>query len=352
MRIYNLLVIFVLSAIVTSCGNGKDISKSFSIALDKPAQTLINGESLNISLKSKGDIEIDSVTYYLDDFKLGHKKDNSPLQTEVKSSKLGTKELKAEIFVGGKSAIINTTLTFVSSQTPSLYTYEIINTYPHNTESYTQGLEFHNDTLYESVGEYGHSALLKTDLATGAILNRIDLDKSFFAEGLTIINSKIIQLTWQSNQGFIYDLNTFKKEGTFQYSKSKEGWGLCNDGQKIYKSDGTEKIWILDSKTLAEQDYIQVVDSKKLRSKFNELEWVDGKIYANSYQFDSISIINPETGAIEGVVDLRPLKKEIKTIKDTGNEVLNGIAYNQNTNKLYVTGKHWDKLFEIRILKK
>ena len=352
MRIYNLLALFVLSVITWSCGNGKDLSKSFSINTDKPAQTLINGESLAINLKSKGTIEVDSVVYYLDNTRLGSKKDLSSLTTPISSVKLGSKELKAEVFAEGKSAFITMPVTFVSKEAPALYTFEVVDTYPHNVESYTQGLEFYQDTLYESVGEYGHSGLLKTDLKTGAILERIDLDKSVFAEGLTIIDSKIIQLTWKSNQGFIYDLSTFKKEGSFQYNKSKEGWGLCNDGKTIYKSDGTEKIWMLDPKNLNELDYIQVVDSKKIRSKFNELEWVNGKIYANSYQFDSISIINPETGAIEGVVDLRSLKNEVKSIKDNGNEVLNGIAYNAATDKLYVTGKHWDTIFEIKIIKK
>ena len=352
MRFYNPLVIFVLSLIAISCGNGKDLSKSFSLTLDKPAESLTNGQTLSISLKPKGSVKPDSITYFLNDQKIGHKTDLSPIETTLNVSKLGTQNLKAEVFLEGKSALITTPLVVVAPEAPTLYTYEILNTFPHNAESYTQGLEFHGDTLYESVGEYGHSALLKTDLKTGTILNRIDLDKSVFAEGLTIINSKILQLTWKSNQGFVYDLNSFKKESTFQYAKSKEGWGLCNDGTTIYKSDGTDKIWFLDPETFAEQEYIEVVDSKKLRSKFNELEWVNGKIYANSYQFDSISIINPETGAIEGVVDLRPLKKEISTIKDTGNEVLNGIAYNAGTDKLYVTGKHWDKLFEIRIIKK
>lgn len=189
-------------------------------------------------------------------------------------------------------------------------------------------------------------------MQSGEILNRIELENSYFAEGLTILNDKLIQLTWREKTGFIYDLDTFKKTGSFQYNQSKEGWGLCNDGNQIYKSDGTERIWTLDPETYAETGYFDVVDNKKVRSKFNELEWVDGKIYANSYQFDSITIINPETGAIEGVVDLRPLKKKINSISDNVNEVLNGIAYDANTQKLYVTGKHWDKLFEIRILKK
>ena len=352
MRIYNLLAVFILSLTLLACGNGKDLSKSFKLTLNKAENSLKNGDQVSISLKSKGEIPIDSVIYKLDGAVLGTKTDLSPLEIAFDVTKLGAKNLSAQVYAEGKQATLNSKLTFLASETPTLYTYEIVNTYPHDKSSYTQGLEFHDNILYESVGEYGESGLLKTELETGKILERKDLEKKYFAEGLTVINNQLVQLTWRENVGFVYDLNSFEKTDTFNYGKSKEGWGLCNDGQVIYKSDGTEKIWLLDPETFAEQEYIQVVDSKKLRSKYNELEWVDGKIYANSYQFDSISIINPTTGAIEGVVDLRPLKKEISSITDGDNEVLNGIAYNAATKQLYVTGKHWDKLFEIRLIKK
>ncbi|PHQ29139.1 glutaminyl-peptide cyclotransferase [Leeuwenhoekiella nanhaiensis] len=352
MRISNLLVFFMLSTLLLSCGNGKDLNKSFSIVVDKPVESLKNGESLSISLKPKGDAVLDSVVYQLDNTRIGSQPGLDAISYTLNEQKLGKKQLQATLYAGDKTAVLTETITLLASETPVLYTYEIVNTFPHDTQSYTQGLEFHNDTLYESVGEYGESALLKTNLQSGKILKRIDLDKTYFAEGLTILNEKLIQLTWREKTGFIYDLNSFSKTGSFQYGQSKEGWGLCNDGQNIYKSDGTEKIWILDPETYAETGYFEVVDNKKVRSKFNELEWVEGKIYANSYQFDSITIINPETGAIEGVVDLRSLKKEIKSIADDANEVLNGIAYDAASQKLYVTGKHWDKLFEIRILKK
>ena len=352
MRISNLLVILSLGIFLVSCGNGKDLTKSFSIVVDKPLESLKNGENITISLKPKGDIVLDSVVYQLDNTRIGSQPGLEALSYTLNEQKLGKKQLQATLYAGDKTAVLNETLILLSSETPVLYTYEIVNTFPHAKESYTQGLEFHKDSLYESIGEYGKSALLKTDLQSGTILKRIDLDKTYFAEGLTVLNEKLIQLTWREKMGFIYDLDSFKKTGSFQYGQSKEGWGLCNDGKNIYKSDGTEKIWILDPETYAETGYFEVVDNKKVRSKFNELEWVEGKIYANSYQFDSITIINPETGAIEGVVDLRSLKKQIGSITDDANEVLNGIAYDSKNQKLYVTGKHWDKLFEIRIFKK
>ena len=147
-------------------------------------------------------------------------------------------------------------------------------------------------------------------------------------------------------------MEKFEKEGTFTYGESKEGWGLCNDGKTVYKSDGSTKIWLLNPENLTETGHIEVADNKALRSKYNELEWVNGKIYGNTYQNDGISIIDPETGAIEAVIDLRTLKTQVQTGLKEKDEVLNGIAYNPERNTLFVTGKHWNTLFEIKVVKK
>ena len=145
-------------------------------------------------------------------------------------------------------------------------------------------------------------------------------------------------------------MNTFEKTGNFRYGNSKEGWGICNDKQVLYKSDGTEKIWIINPETLVEESYIQAFHNKGKVVGLNELEWVDGKIYANRYQKNGVAIINPTNGAIEGVIDFSPLKKQVK--QHSGLDVLNGIAYNSETKTLFVTGKRWDKLFEVEIVKK
>src|SRR5699024_3294544 len=168
--------------------------------------------------------------------------------------------------------------------------------------------------------------------------------------GITILNGKIYQLTWREGVGFVYDLHSFKKLKTFQYHKSKEGWGLCNDGKVLYKSDGTNKIWILNPKTLEEERYIEPVTEHVLANKVNELEWVNGKIYANTWQKDGVLIINPHTGAVEGVIDFRGLKNKLNQPEKA--EVFNGIAYNEKTGKIYVTGKNWDKIFEVEIIKR
>ena len=237
-----------------------------------------------------------------------------------------------------------------SAEKPNLYTYEILNTYPHDMSAYTQGLEFHEDTLYESTGQRGESSLRKVNYKTGEVIEQVDLDQFYFGEGLTILEDKIYQLTWQSQEGLIYDLDSMEMLEKFAYSESKEGWGLCNDGKQLYKSDGTDKIWILNPNTLEEESYIQPTTNKSILNQVNELEWVEGKIYANTYQKDGVVIINPQTGAVEGVVDFRGLRDKVK--QHSGLDVLNGIAYHKASKRLFVTGKNWDKLFEVEILEK
>src|SRR5690606_23055600 len=211
----------------------------------------------------------------------------------------------------GKEYEISQKLTLLSSVRPKLYTYNILETYPHDIKAYTQGLEFHGDILYESTGQYGQSTLRKTDYKTGEVLQTVKLAPNYFGEGLTILNNKIYQLSWRENTGFIYNLETMEQTGTFVYGKSKEGWGLCNDGKNIYKSDGTDKIWILNPNTLAEKDYIEIFTNTSQIKSVNELEWVDGKILANIYMQGSIAIINPKNGAVEGVIDLTDLKDKV-----------------------------------------
>ena len=204
--------------------------------------------------------------------------------------------------------------------------------------------------MYESTGRRGFSSLRKVDYKTGNVLKKIDLDKTYFGEGITILNDKIYQLTWQNKTGFIYDVNSLKKTGSFQYGESKEGWGLCNDGSKIFKSDGTEKIWFLNSTTLIEEDHIETVTNKSIFNKANELEYVNGKLYANVYQKPSVMIIDAASGAIEGVINFSGLKN--KVTKHDNIDVLNGIAYHPIRETFFVTGKNWDKLFEVKIFKK
>jgi glutamine cyclotransferase len=263
------------------------------------------------------------------------------------SFKLGQHQLSFD-FVSGNETVLSATkkIELYAGVKPKVLAYKLLNTYPHDINAFTQGLEFYKDTLYEGTGLNGESSLRKTDYKTGEIYKKVDLDRHYFGEGVSVLNDKVYQLTWQSGIGFIYNTN-LDKIGDFKYHKSKEGWGLCNDGKVLYKSDGTEKIWQLDPKTLEETDYINVYTDKHKIVRINELEWVDGKIFTNVWQKNALAIINPKTGAVEGIVNLSDLHK--KVTQHPNLDVLNGIAYNPKTKTLFVTGKKWDKMFEIQI---
>ena len=350
MKVYNLLSLFILGFFVISCGNSNQKnSANFSLQIGEKDENIQQGKAVKIQLQQKEAQEIDSVTYFYNGEKI--KVENNSITFNLP---LGKNKLEANIYSEGDKTTLTEEVSVHSNVKPKLYTYEIVNTYPHDSQAFTQGLEFYNDTLYESTGLRGQSTLRKVDLESGKVLKKIDLIDTYFAEGLTIYNNKIYQLTWRSGDGIIYDLNTFEKKEIFNYNESKEGWGLCNDGEKFYKSDGTEKIWILNPETLAEESFIQPATHKTTLTKLNELEWVEGKIYANTWQKDGVVIIDPKTGAVEGLIDFRGLREKLTNNDELvkSNHVLNGIAYNPNNKKLYVTGKNWDKLFEVKIIER
>ncbi|HZH91252.1 MAG TPA: glutaminyl-peptide cyclotransferase [Pyrinomonadaceae bacterium] len=235
----------------------------------------------------------------------------------------------------------------VTSQEPPTYTYKIKNSWPHDRRAYTQGLIFLEGMLWESTGQYGASSLRKVELKTGKVIKQISVPGNYFAEGMTVFNNKVFQLTWQEQKGFIYDPVTFKKQGEFSYTG--EGWGLTHDKESLIMSDGSDQIRFLDPSTLQTTRTVRVTDRGKAVDQLNELEYIDGEIYANIYQTDRIARIEPETGKILGWIDLTGLL----AVKDrTGEEdVLNGIAYDEMGKRIFVTGKMWPKLYEIEIVK-
>ena len=334
------LLLFSLS-IVNFCENKKNLN-NFILLTNKKVFT--PGDMLRVSLKKINKIEYDSIVYY---------KDNKKIDSihEI-GKKLGDKKITVRIFKKNNYKERSLNIRVLSSLTPKLFTYKIVNEYPHDINSYTQGLEFYNNRLFESIGLRGKSALKEIDYKSGKVIRNLPIDDAYFAEGITLLDKKIYQLTWQSKIGFIYDLESFKLIDSFQYKKSIEGWGLCNDGKTIYKSDGSSKIWKINPNTLEEVDFIQVTTNKSIITKINEMEWVNGRIYANTYQFnkDIIIIINPESGTVEGVVDFDGLKQKVKNHPKI--DVLNGIAYNKNSNTIFMTGKNWNKLFELQIVEK
>jgi len=227
-----------------------------------------------------------------------------------------------------------------------IYTYNVVNTYPHDRTAFTQGLVFEDDVLYEGTGQYGYSTLRRVELETGDILQIRELSEQFFGEGITIYGDEIIQLTWQSNIGFVYDKESFELLQEFNYST--EGWGITHDGTRLIMSDGTSTLHFLDPQTFEEIGQLEVLDNDTPIARLNELEYIQGEIYANVWQEDWVVRIAPQTGQVVGWIELRGLL----TAEDRSEpvDVLNGIAYDANTDRLFVTGKLWPKLFEIELI--
>lgn len=339
--VYILLIILGVSCESTP-ENANDL---FSIKIENEKKTYQQEDQLLVSINNKKGKSIEKTAFAIDE-----REKSTENSVVLKNVKLGKRTLYAFITAEGKEYQIEKQIILTASTPPKLYSYKVLEKYPHDINAYTQGLEFKNDTLYESTGQRTKSSLRKTHYKTGEVLKKVMLADTYFGEGLTILNSNIYQLTWQAKTGFIYDLKTLEKTGTFKFNNSKEGWGLCNDGAKIYKSDGTEKIWTLNPKTLAEESFIEIYTHNSKIDNVNELEWVDGKIYANIYQKDAIAIVNPLSGAVEGVINLKGLQNEVT--HHTQLDVLNGIAYKGEPNILYITGKNWDQLFKIEIIEK
>lgn len=224
--------------------------------------------------------------------------------------------------------------------------YKIINTFPHDPQAFTQGLIFHNNFLYETTGIKGHSSLRKVDLSTGSILQKVEFPDDYFFEGLTLWEDKLVNLTWKSKIGFVHDLSTFAPINNFHYET--EGWGLTNDGKHLIMSDGTSTLYFLDPLTFQVVRSVPVTDSGRELVWINELEYVRGEIYANIWQSYKIVRIDPLSGNVLGYIDLSGLLPLIN--KQTRVDVLNGIAYDSETDRLFVTGKWWPFLFEIALV--
>jgi glutaminyl-peptide cyclotransferase len=226
--------------------------------------------------------------------------------------------------------------------------FEVIHVYPHDSTAFTQGLEYHDSSLYEGTGLHGRSALRKEDLETGKVVKELALPFQYFGEGVTVLDERIVQLTWQSHLGFVYDQPTFRLLRNFSYPG--EGWGLANDGRQIYMSDGTAQIRCLDPSSLQELRRFTVHEGERPVEMLNELEWVRGELYANVWQANRIVRIDPREGAVLGWIDLAGLLSPEEEAE--GADVLNGIAYDSTGGRLFVTGKLWPKLFEIKLVRK
>jgi glutamine cyclotransferase len=231
-----------------------------------------------------------------------------------------------------------------SEHGPVNYSYRIVNVYPHDPTAFTEGLVIDNGVLYESTGIRGASSLRRVELETGEVLQSYSLPPQYFGEGITLFDDKIIQLTWQSNKGFVYDEKTFALLQEFSYST--EGWGVTTNGSQLIMSDGSSTLFFLDPETFQKTGQVEVHDNSTVEH-LNELEYIQGKIYANIWLEEKIAIINPQTGQVEGWINMSGLQNMENQDPDN---VLNGIAYDAASGRLFVTGKRWSQLFEIKLV--
>lgn len=227
------------------------------------------------------------------------------------------------------------------------YGVEVVKEYPHDSGAYTQGLFFQDGQLYESTGQYGSSSFRKIDLATGKALEKVDFNRKYFVEGSVILGDELFILTWESRVAFIYDAATLSYKSSYSYPR--EGWGLTTDGEQLIASDGSSRLYFMDNRFKVLRTVDVTLDGRPLRY-LNELEYVDGKIWANVYTTDMIVIIDPSDGKVTATVDCTGLLP--KELRDRNTDVLNGIAYDAGNRKLYLTGKNWKRMYEVRLKEK
>ncbi|MFD0763497.1 glutaminyl-peptide cyclotransferase [Mucilaginibacter lutimaris] len=348
----------IIALLAYSCRTDKK-EDEFTISPDA-GSNYKSGEQIALKIGYGKDVKIDSVVYLLDATRVGAAKDSSAVTVKTDSIALGARVITAKVYQGGKSQDLTTNINLLAPKAPEELGFVVEKVFPHDTSLYTEGLIYDNGGFYESGGGYGEpiggnpvdgpSKLVKTDLATGKILQKQDIDKKYFAEGIVVVGDKVMQLTWKEKVGFVYDRKTLKLLSKFDNNVGLEGWGMTFDGTKIYMDDSTNRIWFLDKNTYQQKGFIDVYDDKGPVNEINELEYIDGKIYANVYHQDYILVINPKTGAVEQKIDLTSLYPEAQ--RNSGADVLNGIAYDKATKRIFITGKKWNKLYQVKFVKK
>jgi len=352
MRNKNILLLTAVAILAFGCSSCDKKNQEAGLSITPEAGTSYKqGQAVSVKLSYPTDTKPDSIVYLVDSTRFASKKDSSAVSLKTDSMVLGPRSITAKLFQGGKSQDISTNIVVLAAKAPEEYTFKIEKVYPHDTSSFTEGLLYQDGYLYESTGEPGHSKLLKVNLETGKAVKLAKLDTQYFGEGSAIIGNKIIMLTYKDPRFlFVFDKNTFKLLNTLPYHVGVEGWGLCFDGKKLYTDDSTNRIFFLDKDTYRQTGFIDVYDDQGRIDSLNELEYIDGKLYANIWEKNIIVIIDPKTGAVTGRIDLTDLYPQNK--RNMNGDVLNGVAYDKATGRIFLTGKYWDKLFQVKFVRK
>ncbi|NPA44590.1 MAG: glutaminyl-peptide cyclotransferase [Chlorobi bacterium] len=307
------------------------------------------GDIISISISGSEISNEDTVTLLINDEEVAKLElNNSKYEWNTKNSKVGRNIIEVELNKNNKLFRKTKNIILLSDITPEEYTYKVKNVYKHDVNAYTQGLFYHDGFLYEATGLKGKSTIRKVKLETGEVIHGFAIPTDVFGEGIVLFDNKIIQISWQAGRGFVYDFETFKVIDEFSYAG--EGWGICTDNKNLFMTNGSAEIKVLETQSYSTIKTLQAYDNEGAVIYLNELEYINGFIYANIYQYEKIVKIDPKTGKVLAYIDLNGILPMNDYTSKT--DVLNGIAYDENTNRIFVTGKNWPKLFEVEFIKK
>ncbi|MGI6478424.1 MAG: glutaminyl-peptide cyclotransferase [Salinivirgaceae bacterium] len=354
------IAIFLFFAIILNACNSQPTSRTdevkttqpkYSVSITKPSRNDVFRieDEISFNFRVSDSIKFDSIKIIINNLDIISFNDINAVKWNSTNAKTGSNHVRFVFHVDTLQISSSTSLRFLAANKPIEYGYKIVNTYPHDTKAYTQGLMFEDGYLYESTGQYNESSLRKIDLKTGKVLKQYDLPDEDFGEGIARYEDKIYLLTWESKKGYVFNLQTF--DLVLEFPISTEGWGLTYDDKHLIRSDGTHILHFISPEQFSEVGTIEVYDHERKITRLNELEYYDNKIWANVYGEDYIVTIDPKSGQVLEKIDLQGLLSE----QDRRNyrvDVLNGIAWDRKNRRLFVTGKLWPKLFEIELVKK
>ncbi|MDC1105672.1 glutaminyl-peptide cyclotransferase [Prolixibacteraceae bacterium] len=349
--LYFLMIITSLLFGNISCKTTSNTRKPVTVLRLQKQSILGKDVSVSIKILPKGG-QIEKASLYVNNVKVKELESFECNETLSKDLfRLGKNSVRVEAQKdNGKTGITRKDLVLFASNAPESLNYRVVKSYDHSPEHFTEGLEFNDGLLYESTGEHGTSFIYKTKYHNGEIVSITPLDKTFFGEGLTLLNGNVFQLTYKKQKAFVYDNKTMKQVGSFSYS-NKEGWGLTNNGKELIMSDGSSTIYFLDPTNFQETRRIHVFSNQREFIHLNELEFVNDYIYANVWTTEDIVKIDSRTGEVVAIISLTGLSRSAQMESKKTIDVMNGIAYNPSDNYLYVTGKYWPKLYKIELLK-
>jgi len=356
----NKIQILLAAAVSLTFGCGpKSQQENTLTAVPEAGTTYNSGDNVDLAVHF-GSLKPDSIVYFVDSARVGSKKDSSAFSLKTDGMPLGPRTVNIKVYTGGKGQDVATNIVLLPAKAPEELSFKIEKVFPHDTSCFTEGLVYENGYLYESGGGYltpppneevtGQSSLRKVELSTGKVLQKTMVDPKVFAEGISIVGDKIIQLTYHEKIGYVYDKSNLKLLSNFENKVGIEGWGMCFDGNRLCFDDKTNRIYFLDKNNYRETGHIDVYDEKGAVSEINELEYIDGKIYANIWKTNTIIAIDPKTGAVLQRIDCTDLYPQAK--RNENSEVMNGIAYDPAGKRIFLTGKKWDKLFQVSFIPK